>query len=258
MARQRKLFFSVSDRADGHQVTPETVPLGLLKDFVKDVAAFIRGDDKEIDASDLIVSVMKGSLALQSHEELSEGLAIWRDIEQLSNSRLDGVDLKRAAIAEKWRSEAMKRPSRSFSISDTANTNIVLINANTFFTREIQSNWVLVERYLSGVVEDFGGVTAANIHLRLDDGSSLKIDATRDQIREQELNPVYHTVIMRVELEEDLVTGEKRNARFLGFADYDPRIDEDEYSKATETGRAAWKGVGDAADWVRKIRGGRE
>ena len=109
MARQRKLFFSVSDRADGHQVTPETVPLGLLKDFVKDVAAFIRGDDKEIDASDLIVSVMKGSLALQSHEELSEGLAIWRDIEQLSNSRLDGVDLKRAAIAEKWRSEAMKR-----------------------------------------------------------------------------------------------------------------------------------------------------
>lgn len=258
MAKQRKLVFSVSDRADGHNVTPETVPLGLLKDFVKDVAAFIRGDDKEIDALDMMVSVVEGSFGLQSYEEVPEGLAIWHDIEQLSNGRLDGVDPKRAKIAEKWRVEAMKRPTRTFRISDAANTDIVAINANTFFTRELQSNWVLVERYLSGTVEDFGGATAPNIHLRLDDGSSLKIDATRDQIREQQLNPVYHVMVMRVELEEDLVSGEKRNARFLGFADYDPRIDEDEYNKAIEAGRAAWKNVGDAADWVRKIRGGRE
>ncbi|MDR7135250.1 hypothetical protein J2X06_002459 [Lysobacter niastensis] len=253
-----KLLFSVSDRAEGHEVTPEAVPLGLLKEFVKDVATFIRGDDKEIDTSDLIVSVVTGSLALQSHEELSEGLSIWHDIERLANGRLDGIDPKRASVAEKWRVEAMKRPTRTFRISDVANVRVVAINANTFFTRELQSNWVLVERYLTGVVEDFGGATAANIHLRLEDGSSMKIDATRDQIREQELNPVYHTVVMRVELEEDLVTGEKRGARFLGFADYDPRIDDDEYNEAIEAGRVAWKDVGDAADWVRKIRGGRE
>lgn len=258
MAKKRKLFFSVSDQADGHDVTPETVPLGLLKDFVRDVAAFVRGGDKEIDSSDLLVSVVKGSLALQSHEELPEGLAIWHDIERLSSGRLDGVDPKRASVAEKWRLEAIKRPSRTFRISDTANTNVVAINANTFFINEIRSNWIFVERYLSGTVEDFGGATAPNIHLRLDDGSSLKIDATRQQIREQELNPVYHTVVMRVELEEDLVTGEKRNARFLGFAGYDPRIDDDEYERAIEAGQAAWKDVGDAADWVRKIRGGKE
>lgn len=258
MPKQRKLLFSVSDRADGHEVTPETVPLGLLKEFVKDVATFIRGDDKEIEASDLLVSVVKGSLALQSHEELSEDLAIWHDIEQLSNGRLDGVDRRRANIAEKWRVEAMRKPTRTFRISDSTKANVVTIHANTFFVRELQSNWVLVERYLSGTVEDFGGVTAPNIHLRLGDGSSLKIDATRDQIREQERNPVYHAVVMRVELEEDLVTGEKRNARFLGFADYDPRIDEGEYNKVIEAGRTAWKDVADAADWVRKIRGGRE
>lgn len=258
MAKQRKLFFSVEDRADGHEVTPATVPLGLLKDFVKDVATFIRGDDREIDASDLMVSVVEGSFALQSNEELPEELVIWHDIEQLSNGRLDGVDPKRATVVEKWRVEAMKKPTRTFRISDTANINVVTIHANTFFTRELQSNWVLVERYLSGTVEDFGGVTTPNIHLRLDDGSSLKIDATRDQIREQEKNPVYRTMVMRVELEEDLVTGDKRNARFLGFAGYDPRIDEDEYNKAIEAGQAAWKDVGDAADWVRKIRGGKE
>jgi hypothetical protein len=258
MAKQRKLQFSVSDRVKGHEVTPETVPLGLLKEFVKDVSAFIRGDDKEIDASNLVVSVVPGSLALQSYEEVPEDLAIWHDIEQLSNGRLDGVDPKRVNIAEKWRTEAMKKPTRTFRISDTANTHVVAIHANTFFIREFESNWVLVERYFSGMVEDFGGATAPNIHLRLDDGSSLKIDATRDQIREQERNPVYHTVIMRVELEEDLVTGEKRNARFLGFGDYDPRIDEDQYKKTIEAGQAAWKDIGDAADWVRKIRGGGE
>ena len=258
MAKQRKLLFSVSDRVDGHEVTPETVPLGLLKEFVKDVATFISGDGKEIDTKDLLVSVVEGSLGLQPYEDLPADMHIWYDVEQLSKGYLDGVDSKRVGVAEKWLKNAKKHPSRIFRIADTATNNVVAVHANTFFTRELQSNWVLVERYLSGTVEDFGGVTAANIHLRLDDGSSLKIDATRDQIREQERNPVYHSVVMRVELEEDLVTGEKRNARFLGFADYDPRIDEDEYSKSIEAGLAAWKDVGDAADWVRKIRGGKE
>lgn len=258
MAKQRKLRFSVSDRVGSHDVTPETVPLGLLRDFVKDVAAFIRGNDREIDAADLLVSVARGSLALESHHELPEGLAIWQDIEQLCRGHLDGVDAKRASVAEKWRIDAIRHPTRVFKVTDTKNANVLAIDSNTFFTRQFQSNWILVERYLSGTVEDFGGITAPNIHLRLDDGTSLKIDATREQIREQELNPVYHSVVMRVEMEEDLVTGEKKNARFLGFANYDPRIDDDEYNKAVEAGRAAWKDVGDAADWVRKIRGGME
>lgn len=252
----RKLLFSVSDRAEGHDVTPETVPLGLLRDFVKDVATFIRGNDKEIDASELMVSVIKGSLALQSYDELPAGIAIWHDIEQLAQGHLDGVDPKRASIAEKWRVEALKHPNRVFRIADS--TNVVAINANTFFTRELASNWVLVERYLSGTVEDWGGLTSPNIHLRLEDNSTLTVSATRDQIREQERNPVYHPVVIRVELEEELVTGEKRNAKFLGFADYQPHIDEDEYRKATEAGRAAWSDVEDAADWVRGIRGGKE
>lgn len=258
MAKQRKLLFSVSDRADGHDVSPETVPLGLLKEFVKDVATFIRGDDKSIDANDLLVSVVKGSLALQNYEELPADLPIWGDVEQLAKGSLDGVDAKRAGIAEKWRVDALKHPDRTFKIADPAHDNFIAINSNTFFTREFISNWVLVERYLTGTVEDWGGLTSPNIHLRLDDGSTLKIDATREQIREHERNPVYHSVVIRVELEEDLTTGEKRNAKFIDFADYHPRIDEDEYRKATETGRAAWKDVGDAADWVREIRGGKE
>jgi hypothetical protein len=257
MAKQRKLFFSVSDRADGHNVTPETVPLGLLKEFVKDVANFVRGDDKEIETSNLLVSVIEGSFGLESREPLSEGLAIWADIEKLSRGRLDGIDAKRASVAEKWRIDALKRPTLTFRFGDSANT-IVAINANTFFTRDTESNWVLVERYLTGIVEDFGGATAANIHLRLEDGSALKIDATHEQVRDQELNPVYHAVVMRVELEEDLVTGDKRNARFISFASYEPRIDEEEYQRLIQAGLTAWKDIGDAADWVRKIRGGQE
>lgn len=258
MAKKRKLVFSVSDKADGHDVTPATIPLGLLKEFVKDVATFIGGSGKEIDTKDLLVSVVEGSFGLQSYEDLPAEMPIWHDIELLSKGHLDGVDTKRAGVAEKWLTNARKHPSRVFRIADSASDNLVAIDANTFFSRALQSNWVLVERYLTGVVEDFGGVTAANVHLRLDDGSSLKIDATREQVREQELNPVYHTVVMRVELEEDLLTGEKRDARLISFADYDPRIDEDEYQNAIQAGRAAWKDVGDSADWVRKIRGGKE
>jgi hypothetical protein len=258
MAKQRKLLFSVSDRTDGHDVTPETVPLGLLKEFVQDVTTFIRGTDKTIEASDLLVSIVEGSFGLQNYEELPADLPIWFDLEQLSKGRLDGIDTKRANVAEKWRTDALKHPTRTFKIADPAHDYFIAINANTFFTRDLTSNWVQVERYLSGTVENWGGLTSPNIHLRLDDGTTLKVDATRDQIREHERNPVYHAVVIRVELEEDLVTGEKRNARFIDFADYHPRISEDEYRNATEAGRAAWKDIGEAADWVREIRGGKE
>lgn len=258
MTTPRKLLFSISDRVDGHDVTPEMVPLGLLKDFVQDVSTFIRGSDKEIDAKDLLVSVVKGSLAIQSYEGVPDEVPIWGDIEQLSKGTFDEVDPKRAEMAEKWRINAMKNPTRVFRIGDTSNANVVAINADTFFTRETASNWVMVERYLSGTVEDWGGLTTPNIHLRLEDGSTIKIDATRDQIRDQQQNPVYHFVVIRVELEEDLVTGSMQNAKFLSFADYEPRIDEVEYQQATVAGRVAWIGVADAADWVRKIRGGEE
>lgn len=258
MAKRRNLYFSVEDKAGGHDVTPETVPLGLLREFVKDVATFVRGGDKAIDPAELLVTVVEGSFGLRSYEELPADLPIWHDIEQLSKGYLDGVDAKRAGIAEKWRMDATKHPNREFRIADSANNHFVAINANTFFTRELASNWVLVERYLSGTVEDWGGLTSPNIHLRLADGTTLKVDATRDQIRDQELNPVYHEVLIRVELEEELMTGEKRNAKFLDFADYHPRVDEDEYRKATEAGRNAWKDVDDAAGWVRKTRGGTE
>lgn len=258
MAKRGKLRFSVSDKADGHTVTPETVPLGLLKEFVEDVAKFIRGDDKEIDTKDLLVSVKEGSLELQSYDDLPEGLNIWDDIEQLANRTFIGVDSIRAKVADKWRADAVRRPTRRFFIGDTTNRSVVTIDANSFFTVDTESNWVEVERYLEGVVEDWGGLKVPNIHLRFEDGKTLKIDATREQIREQERNPVYHTVVMRVLLEEDLVTGEKRNAKFISFADYDPQIDEQEYESAIAAGRVAWADVEDAADWVRTMRGGKE
>ncbi|WP_315388120.1 hypothetical protein [uncultured Stenotrophomonas sp.] len=258
MANQRKLLFSVSDRVDGHDVTPQTVPLGLLKEFVKDVASFIRGDDKAIDTKDLLVSVVEGSFALQSYGELPEELAIWGDLERLSKGVLDGVDAKRAGVAEKWRLDALRHPGRTFKIADPAHDYLIAINSDTYFSREFTAQWVLVERYLSGIVEDWGGLTSPNIHLRLEDGSSIKVDATRAQIRGYERNPVYRFVVIRAELEEDLVSGDRRNAKFIDFADYQPRIDEDEYTNATEVGRRAWNDIGDAAEWVRALRGSRE
>lgn len=258
MSDERKLWFSVSDEAGGLQVAPEAIPLGLLKEFVADVAAFIRGSDGEIETKDLIVSVKKGSFGLQSHEALPAALSIWSDLDQLAESRIDGVDARRVAVAEKWRAQAIRHPTRSFNIGDSSGTKVVLINANTFFLNPQKSYWVKVERYVAGVIVDWGGMASPNMHLRLDDGTPLTIAATHDQIREQEKNLVYHHAVVRVEMEEDFLTGEKRNVRFLGFADYDPKVDEDQYQKMIRLGREAWKDIDDSVNWVRSVRGGDE
>jgi hypothetical protein len=255
MAVNHTLRFAVSDHIDGREVSPSSVPLRLLREFAKDVESFIRGTDHVLSGR-MLVSVEPGSLALESRQAVPLEAPIWSDMAQLSRGELDGVDPRRIEIAEKWRSSTLKHPRRSFQFGGGNVT--VLINNNTIFVRRRESDWVRAERYLSGVVVDWGGLSSPNIHFRLEDGSALKIDATHEQIRDEERNVVYHQVVVRVDLEENRETGQRRNARFLGFVHYQPRIDEDEYERATRAGRAAWREVEDSVAWTRKIRGGDE
>jgi hypothetical protein len=254
MVSQLNIEFAVSDHVDGREIGPGAVPLGLLKDFAEEVQAFIRGSDAETDAAKLAITIVSGSLAFRSVDPLPVDLAVWRDIDSLSRGSIDNVDPRRAEIALKWQRKSAKHPTRKVRAGDPSRVHFLSIDSSTVFRSDEKKFWVTAERYLSGTLEDLGGQTP-NLHLRLDNGRLLLLDATRDQILGEERNLVYHPVVVRVAMEENTLSGEIRNARFLGFAEYSPRIDEAQYRKAIEAGRSAWADVDDPAAWVRDIRG---
>ena len=79
------LRFALSDRIQDAEVGPKHVPLALLGQFQEDVADFLRGSNKDVDTSQVMVSIEEGSLAIVVTGLLAAS-GLWNDMAQLGNS----------------------------------------------------------------------------------------------------------------------------------------------------------------------------
>jgi hypothetical protein len=263
MKQIRDLGFVLSDVIDGEEISPGHVPLGLLKEFADDVGRFVAGSKKDVQAASLVVAIREGSLELDvSHVDAT--LPVWTDLNVLKDPRsLQDIDPQRAAIVQKWQAQARKYPNRRVLIREasdgSSNSRVLLtVTTETDFRAKDAGSWVNIERYIKGKVVDMGGASAVNLHVRMEDGATLKIDATEEELRREEENHLYRSVLLRVNVEENLSTGELRNARFIAFAPYRPKFDAAEFEEMTRRGSLAWRDVDNATDWVDELRGGSE
>ena len=85
--------------------------------------------------------------------------------------------------------------------------------------------------------------------------SSLQVDATREQLREDRINRLFKPAMVRFRAEFNVVSNEYRDAQLIEFAEYEPRFDEKQFERMTERGSRAWADVSDAAEWVEALRG---
>ena len=60
----QRITFALVDNSGGFEISPERVRLGDLAGFAADVATFLRGEGKEMDANAVEVAVKSGSLAI--------------------------------------------------------------------------------------------------------------------------------------------------------------------------------------------------
>lgn len=254
MASRPAIRFELSDRIGDVEISPSAVPLGLLKQFSEEVALFIAGSNREVDARALPVRIETGSLVL-AIADLGEELGIWGDIEQLlAEDSLQAIDPVRAKVVQTWQQRTRSTPARQYVIGDGRHNSRIAIWEKSSYRFAGSEPWVGAERYLRGTVVDLGGASP-NLHLRLEDGSTLTIAATEQQLRDEERNHVYHEVVLRVSLEEHLHSGIRRNARLLEFVRPAPGFDQSALDRFVEQGTEAWKSVEDPVRWVRDQRG---
>jgi hypothetical protein len=243
---------SVHDEIDGAEVSPDAVPIDLLKEFAGEVEAFLGGSDAK-DAGPLIVSVQKGSLALRQESPASDRLH-W-DIGVLESSKdVSGVDPKRAGIVLKWQRRADAQPNRRYSISDVERGHSFVVSRSTTYFRKAADLWVSVQRKVLGEVVDMGGTKKPNVHLRLADGTMLLIGADHDRLASERENRLYQRCLLRITAEENVDTGEIRSARLIAFEDYAPQIRQGILDTMRANGSEAWAGI-DAVAWTRDRRG---
>lgn len=251
-----ELRFAVSDRINDVEVGPAHVPLALLGEFQKDVSEFLKGAGRDVDPMQVQVSVEEGSLAFVATGLLA-ATSLWVDLEHLkSPDSLSLIDVKRAAVVERWQASARQNPKRSYLVADRAAQVGFSVNSASGY-RRVEQVWVHVEKYLHGRIVDWGGKTKANVHLELENGKTLMVESSQNLIAQEERNLVYHMALLHVTAEENLLTGALRNVRLLAFDAHQPSYDEDEFKRMVERGTQAWANVPDSTAWVENLRGGK-
>src|SRR3954469_10404395 len=101
----QELLIALHDESAGYEISPDRVPLSVLRSFARDVDEFLRGDSNDVDTSALDVSVEKGSLAIRTAPTANPVLL--NDLRKLAGSQeMDGIGLKRRAVIERWQKSA--------------------------------------------------------------------------------------------------------------------------------------------------------
>jgi hypothetical protein len=248
------LRFALSDRIQDAEVGPKHVPLGLLGQFEAEVEDFLRGSNRDVDTSRVIVSIEEGSLAIVVTGLLAAS-GLWNDVALLDNPAALGlIDPRRADVVERWQAAARKNPHRSYRLADTDGKLSVRVDAKTDFRNQIEAVWVPVEKYVKGTVVDWGGKTNPNVHLDLGNGRTLKISSTQKLLADEKENHLYKQAVLHIGAEQNLKTGELRNHSLLGFEVHQPIWDEAEFDKLVQKGTQAWADVPDG--WLESLRSG--
>lgn len=254
----QRITFALIDHTAGYEVTPERVRLGELADFSSDVAIFLRGENKEVDTKTLEVAVRKGSLALET-APLMYAPNLFQDLRTLLGGELlDTLDAKRREVMERWQKAARQSKQVAYRISAPFLDRPIEINAESDYRADDADQWVQVERYIRGEIQDLGGVTRANAHVKLPDGRTLTVTAERDVLRDDTVNRLYKLAMLRIKAEYNVLTRELRNARLVEFVEHASTVDEDALSRLTRRGAVAWKDVPSATTWVDDLRGDKQ
>ena len=254
------ITIALTNHTDGIEAAPDHVRLGDLAGFSSDVATFLRGKDREVDTNSLVVAVRKGSLAIETAPLLAAAApTLFRDLQALLAGELLGsLDTKRREIMEQWQKVSRQFQQVSYRISAPFLKRPIEINAESDYRADDADQWVRVERYVRGEIQDLGGVTKANAHIKLPDGSTLKITTERDILRNDTVNRLYKLAMLRIKAEYNVLTGELRNARLVEFVEHASAVDEEAFARLTRIGAEAWKDVPNATTWIDELRGDKQ
>lgn len=250
----QRITVSLHDESAGYDISPGRVPVAVLRTFMNDAHEFLRGDGSIPEAAGLDVAVIGGSLGLLTAPVTDAGLLA--DLRHLSSSEsIDSLSPRRRLVVERWQKAAKSARHTLYKISAPMLSRPVVISAASDFRADDADQWVRVERYVRGEIEDLGGSTRSNAHIRLPNGKLLKVDTDRALLRDEKINRLYKPTMVRITADYNVVTRDYRGARLIEFIEHDTRIDERELERLFQRGAKAWRDVPDAAQWVENLRG---
>jgi hypothetical protein len=174
---------------------------------------------------------------------------------QENNYSIDFLENQTAKAFEFFQ-ESAKKQGVKFEISTSLEkSGRLVVDQETDFVRS-EEMWVDAEFYFYGTVQDAGGKSEANIHLDTREYGLLKITTDKKMLGEYETNPLYKPYGIRAAGKQNSQTGEidKSTLKLLEIIDYERKYNENYLAGLIEKATASWEGIGDADDWLSRMR----
>ncbi len=171
------------------------------------------------------------------------------------NETLDGVEPSTAKVVEEiQRDSRIKGYTYSFSTSNSEEKLIIAPSSNY---KRSDALWVDGEFYFHGIIHDAGGKTSPNIHVETKEFGSLKIDASKEYLRDQPRNLLYHTCGIRAKGRQNFVTKEidRDSLELIELFDYSPKYDENYLNDLIAKATPVLSEIPDKQEWLNELRG---
>ena len=257
-----QINFTLKDNVKGKELSLDNLDLGLLADFLKQVQEFLRGSEN-LDLGNIQIGIQSGSAAVVASGADADLATVLRDSALLKDSTdLSRIDPRRARVIRNWQeSEAVRHSKRTYQITQdggnkhSAKTQIT-VSKDTKYTLPLV--WADVELYLYGHIYDMGGKNKSNIHMTLENGDSLTIDADQDFLANEKKNHLYKKRLVKIKARQNIKDKSIDGAELISFEHYDGAFEQSKYDQLAEKGSIAWKDVLDVNEWVEEGRGNLE
>ncbi len=247
------LKFSLQDNVDGVPVTPDHVSLSMLKDFVSQVADFVKGS-RRLDAK-ISTAVEEGSLVLATSGQPAFMAEVKVDYEKAASSDdISDLDPGRRKIINQWQNLARLNEGRVYTLTlGGKDVKRIVINADSEYHAS-NNVWVEVEKYVYGEIYDMGGKSKANVHVQLENGRSLTVSSDTKLLASDKENRLYQKQLLRIKALYNVKTELLKDEELLGYEHYYPHYDEAQLVAIQEKGAAVWEGASPTS-WVEAMRG---
>lgn len=257
MTDQKQITFSLDDQVLGSPLSPENTTLPLLSEFIQEVSTFLKGS-KRLDLTKIQSSLSIGSIMITAYNDAGLLDSAISDYMYVKNNRsIDGIDPARAEVIESWQRAAIENEFRTYKLAldnleNTADS--IIINKTTLYQVPNQI-WVDVDKYLYGKVYDLGGKHQPNVHLGLENGATLTIEADSSFLSQDDENRLYKNQLVHIKAKQNIVTRQLKDQKLVSFEHYDPHFDQQEFDELVEKSTVAWKSVKDPNQWLEQLRG---
>lgn len=260
MSQHETVEFALSGTIAGKTISAKQgVPFARFAEFNDDVQKYVQGSDSKSVLTDIQVQIEEGSYLLRLLIPAGLLASLLSDTAKVAQTgSLTDIDRKRADIVLRWQERAKMEPTLAYVVRSPRGAFApVAITQTSNYQRTERLQWVRVERYLIGEIEDWGGSKSINVHIRpRNSKDTLIIKATADQIRQQKDNLVFHKAIVHVRAKQNPKTGKLEEYELIELRAYNPNVEESRLQELFAKGAQAWAKVPDAGAWVENLRGG--